>query len=76
MADAKPKVSERRRFSPIWIVPAVALLLGLDAVPAPHDAADALAIAICHAHMGVFQGAATSSGIGTARSWRRFRPTQ
>ena len=29
MADAKPKVSERRRFSPIWIVPAVALLLGL-----------------------------------------------
>ncbi len=54
----------------------VALLLGLDAVPAPHDAADALAIAICHAHMGVFQGAATSSGIGTARSWRRFRPTQ
>ena len=28
MADAKPKVSERRRFSPIWIVPAVALLLG------------------------------------------------
>ena len=28
----------------------VKLLLGLDTVPAPHDAADALAIAICHAH--------------------------
>lgn len=29
MADAKPKVSERRRISPIWIVPVVALFLGL-----------------------------------------------
>ena len=28
----------------------VRLLLGLDAVPTPHDAADALAIAICHVH--------------------------
>ena len=28
----------------------VKLLLGLDTAPAPHDAADALAIAICHAH--------------------------
>jgi crossover junction endodeoxyribonuclease RuvC len=28
----------------------VKLLLGLDAPPAPHDAADALAIAICHLH--------------------------
>ena len=28
----------------------IKLLLGLDAVPSPHDAADALAIAICHFH--------------------------
>ena len=28
----------------------VKLLLGLAAVPAPHDAADALAVAICHVH--------------------------
>jgi crossover junction endodeoxyribonuclease RuvC len=28
----------------------VKLILGLDKVPAPHDAADALAVAICHAH--------------------------
>src|SRR6185437_8184289 len=28
----------------------VKLLLGLDAVPAPHDAADAIAVAICHIH--------------------------
>ncbi len=28
----------------------VQLLLNLDAIPTPHDAADALALAICHAH--------------------------
>jgi crossover junction endodeoxyribonuclease RuvC len=28
----------------------VKLLLGLAAVPSPHDAADALAVAICHAN--------------------------
>jgi hypothetical protein len=28
----------------------IKLLLGLDVVPAPHDAADALAVAICHVH--------------------------
>ncbi|MEQ1573060.1 MAG: crossover junction endodeoxyribonuclease RuvC [Vicinamibacterales bacterium] len=28
----------------------VKLLLGLDAAPSPHDAADALAVAICHMH--------------------------
>ena len=28
----------------------VKLLLGLTAVPSPHDAADALAVAICHVH--------------------------
>jgi crossover junction endodeoxyribonuclease RuvC len=28
----------------------VKLLLGLDAAPSPHDAADALAVAICHLH--------------------------
>ena len=28
----------------------IKLLLGLDAAPSPHDAADALAVAICHLH--------------------------
>jgi crossover junction endodeoxyribonuclease RuvC len=28
----------------------VKLLLGLDAIPSPHDAADAIAVAICHIH--------------------------
>ena len=32
----------------------VKLLLRLDTAPSPHDAADALAIALCHAHTGRF----------------------
>ena len=39
------------------------LLLGLDAVPSPHDVADALAVAICHIH--------TSSNVGRPRRPRR-----
>ena len=35
----------------------VKLLLGLDKVPSPHDAADALAVAICHLHHGCGAGA-------------------
>ena len=31
----------------------VKLLLGLSEAPSPHDAADALAVAICHVHSGV-----------------------
>lgn len=42
----KPQVQEMIR-----------LLLGLDQAPEPHDAADALAVAICHIH---------STGVGTA----------
>ena len=52
----------------------VKLLLGLDTAPAPHDAADALAIAICHAH----SRGPGSEPPGTRpprhrRSWRHAR---
>jgi crossover junction endodeoxyribonuclease RuvC len=55
----------------------VRLLLGLSAPPAPHDAADALAVAICHVHSQSPAGAAGS--IATPRgkaatSWRHYRP--
>jgi len=49
----------------------VKLLLGLDAVPSPHDAADALAVAICHAHTG---GAPRPARQPRAmRSWRHVK---
>jgi crossover junction endodeoxyribonuclease RuvC len=54
----------------------VKLLLGLDAVPSPHDAADALAIAICHAHSRPPAGMPTAPGRSGRhlRSWRHARP--
>ena len=55
------------------------LLLGLDVAPAPHDVADALAVAICHVHTSSSAVGRAASANGTAprtavRSWRQFRP--
>ncbi|OFW13665.1 MAG: crossover junction endodeoxyribonuclease RuvC [Acidobacteria bacterium RIFCSPLOWO2_12_FULL_67_14] len=62
----------------------VQLLLGLAAPPSPHDAADALAIAICHLHslppQVRLKADATSTDVVSAfsrtkpRSWRQYRP--
>jgi crossover junction endodeoxyribonuclease RuvC len=57
----------------------IKLLLGLRQVPSPHDAADALAVAICHLHsMPVVKDehAARRPGSKRAlpRSWRDYRP--
>jgi len=43
----------------------VTLLLGLDAAPASHDAADAIAVALCHIH---------SSSGAVAEAWRAHEP--
>jgi crossover junction endodeoxyribonuclease RuvC len=54
----------------------VKLLLGLDAVPSPHDAADALAVAICHVHnqrVDPALGPVDPAGP-RPRSWRDYRP--
>jgi crossover junction endodeoxyribonuclease RuvC len=56
----------------------VKLLLGLAAVPSPHDAADALAVAICHLHSQMpagVGGAAPMPARSKATSWRQYRPT-
>ena len=59
----------------------VKLLLGLDAPPSPHDAADAIAVAICHIHSST--GAVANAvgrlparrGLGGGgTSWRAYRP--
>ena len=68
----------------------IKLLLGLPKAPAPHDAADALAVAICHLHSGPWSGPRRSSAQAgqvrpsepdkarstrtTPRSWRQYRP--
>jgi len=54
----------------------VKLLLGLDELPSPHDAADALAVAICHLHTqpSGFTAAAMAQPAQGLRSWRQYRP--
>ena len=63
----------------------IKLLLGLAAPPSPHDAADALAVAICHIHsvphgglkarLEEERGAAPAAARSRApRSWRQYRP--
>jgi crossover junction endodeoxyribonuclease RuvC len=62
----------------------VKLLLGLTRAPSPHDAADALAVAICHVHSCPAAGVAgVELKVGAAisppqpkqpKSWRQYRP--
>ena len=55
----------------------IQLLLGLNVAPTPHDASDALAIAICHLHkmnLRGIAGAAPRPHATRATSWRAFRP--
>jgi Holliday junction resolvasome RuvABC endonuclease subunit len=56
----------------------VKLLLGLADAPSPHDAADALAVAICHVHahpLSVIAGVvAAPRARRQATSWRHYRP--
>ena len=52
------------------------LILGLAVLPSPHDAADALAVAICHLHSRLPAGlvAPPPTGRGKpATSWRGYR---
>jgi crossover junction endodeoxyribonuclease RuvC len=61
----------------------VKVLLGLETAPAPHDVADALAIAICHLHSStgfvaqaeaIAPAPSASKGAALPRSWRDYRP--
>lgn len=51
----KQAVAGYGRADKVQIQQMVKLLLHLDAIPQPDDAADALAIAICHAHSAQFE---------------------
>ena len=55
----------------------VKLLLGLEAVPSPHDAADALAVAVCHVHSSfgaVADAVHQTRAPSRLTSWRHYRP--
>jgi crossover junction endodeoxyribonuclease RuvC len=56
----------------------IMLLLGLDTAPSPHDASDALAVAICHAHLshGLAVAATPTRGPRHLRSWRHAKVDQ
>ena len=51
----------------------VKLLLGLDTVPSPHDAADALAVAICHVHAQGPVARVTAEAARASRAPRSWR---
>jgi crossover junction endodeoxyribonuclease RuvC len=56
----------------------IKLLLGLDEPPSPHDAADALAVAICHLHSMpkaiAVMAIETEPKIRLPKTWRQYRP--
>jgi crossover junction endodeoxyribonuclease RuvC len=55
----------------------IKLLLGLETAPAPHDVADALAVAICHLHSAtrvIASRGRAEPHASTLRSWRQYRP--
>jgi crossover junction endodeoxyribonuclease RuvC len=58
----------------------IKLLLGLAKPPSPHDAADALAVAICHLHsmppLGRIPGSRRTPDPRSRipRTWRQYRP--
>jgi crossover junction endodeoxyribonuclease RuvC len=71
-AEIKVAVVGYGRAEKVQIQQMVKLLLGLDIPPSPYDAADALAIAICHAHTGndPIPARRTSRAL---RSWRHLK---
>ncbi len=56
----------------------IKLLLGLQRVPSPHDAADALAVAICHLHKRNRVAGPPAETVknqpASVTSWREYRP--
>ena len=69
-AEIKASVAGYGRADKSQMQQVVKMLLGLDTAPSPHDAADALAVAICHVHTS---GPLASAAVTAARSPRHLR---
>ena len=84
-AEIKRAVVGYGRAEKSQVAQMVKMLLSLDAVPKPHDATDALAVAICHLHSGLPMRKAVAKGVPRSsakshapspRSWRDYRPAK
>lgn len=78
-AEIKRAIVGYGRAEKLQVAQMIKVLLGLETAPRPHDAADALAVAICHLHSGC-------AGIGgtkvppysmldkrSIKSWRQYK---
>jgi crossover junction endodeoxyribonuclease RuvC len=54
----------------------IMLLLGLDTAPSPYDASDALAVALCHAHLSHGLPVVSARAPRHLRSWRHAKVDQ
>ena len=78
-AEIKRAVVGFGRAEKMQVQQMIKLLLGLDTVPSPHDAADALAVAICHVHSlppRRLVHSLDSARASRATSWRAYRPAR
>jgi crossover junction endodeoxyribonuclease RuvC len=87
-AEVKRAVVGYGRAEKHQVAQMVKTLLGLAKAPSPHDASDALAVAICHAHHEPFAASrlvarrsitgspavAAAPSRALPRSWRQYRP--
>jgi len=75
-AEVKMAVTGHGRAEKSQVQHMVMLLLGLAAPPSPFDAADALAVALCHAHRGNGRAEPAPRDPRHLRSWRHARLDQ
>ena len=78
-AEIKASVAGYGRAGKSQMQHMVKILLGLAAVPRPHDAADALAVAMCHVHSSGKLGELAAAAVRaprSLRSWRHVTPDQ
>jgi crossover junction endodeoxyribonuclease RuvC len=75
-AQIKRAVAGNGRAEKHQIQHMVKLLLRLVAVPTPHDAADALAVAICHSMTPAHVADRAHPSAKALTSWRQYRPSR
>ena len=73
-AEVKRAVVGYGRAEKQQVAEMVRVLLHLDVAPAPFDASDALAVAICHVHATGGAVALPADAQRLPRSWRQWRP--